>query len=137
MNWKIYVNLKETENKKGFSWEKWWQYYYVFPASEEMFNSKWIVYRALMYTNKENFDKKVAGERIDADLISSVKEHQNDKGTWYWGMMFNNDTRQAFFVNIYDNEMKTPEKNYDKLLVINETEWREKGTSTPATEAPF
>jgi len=41
-------------------------------------------------------------------------------------MIFDNDNKQSFFVNIYDNAMKTPEKDYDKLLVLTEAEWREK-----------
>jgi SOS-response transcriptional repressor LexA len=51
--------------------------------------------------------------------------------------MFSNETKQAFFVNVYDNDMKTPDKNYDKLLIVKETEWREKGESAPAANAPF
>lgn len=138
MNGKIYVNLNQTSNKKWFSGEKWWQYFYVFPSSEEALASKGIAFRCLVYNNKETFDKKLAWERIDADLIASIKEHNSDKGLWYGGMMFDNSNKQAFFVNVYDNDMKTPDKDYDKLLVVKETERREKGTAVAASEdAPF
>lgn len=137
MNGKIYVNLKQTANKKWFSGEKWWQFFYVFPASEEALSSKGIAYRCLVYNSEEIFKQKVAWERVDADLIASIKEHQSDKWLWYGGMMFDNTNKQAFFVNVYDNDMRTPDKDYDKLLIIKETERREKGTVAASEDAPF
>lgn len=123
-----------TEKNKWFAWEKDWRYYYVFNAWEEALRTKWVVYRCLVYFNQDDFNKKLEWEKIDADLISSIKERNNDKGTWLSWMIFDNDNKQSFFVNIYDNAMKTPEKDYDKLLVLTEAEWREKWESS---DKPF
>jgi SOS-response transcriptional repressor LexA len=52
-------------------------------------------------------------------------------------MIFDNGNKQAFFVNVYDNDMKTPDKDYDKLIIVKETERREKGTPEVSSDAPF
>lgn len=90
-----------------------------------------------MYKNEETFKQKLSGEKVDADLIASIKEHESEKGARYGWMMFDNENKQAFFVNVYDNDMRTPDKDYDKLLVIKETERREKETPTASGDAPF
>jgi hypothetical protein len=38
-----------------------------------------IVYWVLVFKDKIAFDKKVNGDRVDADLVASIKDRSNDK----------------------------------------------------------
>lgn len=136
---KTYIELTETSNQKWFKWSKDWLHYYVFSAGDEKREATGVIYWALCYSNEETFNQKLEGERVDADFIASIKEFtKEDKSRLGW-MLFKNEEKKAYFVNLYDNEMKTPEKNYDKLLVLTETEYREKpqAATAPAGEANF
>ena len=83
---------------------------------------------------KEAFDKKCAGERVDADLIASIKDRSNDKGSWLWGMLFDNENKKAYFINMWDNSFKSPGKDNDKYISLTETEYRERPTTNTETE---
>lgn len=129
---KIYIELKETDSKKGFGWGKNWNYYYLFPATD---TSKGVVYRMLVFDNEEDYSKRLKGDRIDAKQIVGIKEMVSDKGPWYSGMLFNRDEKQAWYVNLYDNTTPSPEKNYEKLVILKQAEYREKTDSVEAQRA--
>ena len=50
-------------------------------------------------------------------------------------MLFNKDEKKAWYVNLYDNIAPSPEKNYSKLIVIKQAEYREKVDSVAAQRA--
>lgn len=134
---KTYIHLMFNEWKKWFTWEKDGKYYYVVPAGDAKSAATGVLFRCFIYHTKEAFDEKLSGKYVDADQIASIKEfHKNDK-TRLWGMLFDNPNKKAFFINLYDNDMRSPDKNYDKLLVLAETEWREKSTPAVEGEKPF
>lgn len=134
---KTYINLKAIENQKWFTWEKDSKNYLVVPASDEKAASTGTLFWAFVYNNQETFNEKMAGKRVDADRIASIKEFSKEGKTWLWGMMFDNENKKAYFVNLYDNEMRTPDKDFDKLLVLTETERREKPTDSNSAEKLF
>ena len=123
---KTFIELFETESKKGFKWEKNDSYYYLFPANGESAQGKGVVYRLLKFDNIEDFNKRLLGERVDAKQIVGIKEMHGDKGVWYSGILFDRDNKQARYVNLYDNVAPSPEKPYDKLIALKEAEYREK-----------
>ena len=86
---RVYINLYKKGND-NFTGEKDGKYFYVFPSSPERQMTSDIVYWLLVFNTKEAFDKKCAGERVDADLIASIKDRSNDKGSWLWWMLFEN-----------------------------------------------
>jgi hypothetical protein len=44
-------------------------------------------------------------------------------------MLFDNDNKKAYFVNVYSNDTKGPGKDHDFMLVVKETEYRERPVS--------
>ena len=78
---RVYINLYKKGND-NFHGEKDGRYFYVFPSSPERQMTSDIVFWVLVFNTKEAFDKKMAGERVDADLIASIKDRSNDKGNW-------------------------------------------------------
>ena len=129
---KIYVELFEADSKKGFYWTKNDQYYYLFPANDV---TKGVVYRMLVFDNQADFDKRMAGERIDAKQIVWIKEMNWEKWIWYSWMLFDRDQKKAWYVNLYDNVAPSPEKNYSKLIVIKAAEYRERTDAVAAQRA--
>ena len=130
---RVYINLYK-KGKDNFTWEKDGKYFYVFPASQDHQVINDIVYRVLVFRDKIQFDKKCAGERVNADMVASIKDKSNDKGHWLWGMLFDNEEKKAFFLNMWDNSFKAPGKDNDKYLSLTETEYRERVTSTTEEE---
>ena len=59
----------------------------------------------------------------------------SDKGPWYSGMLFNRDAKTAHYVNLYDNTTPSPEKDYDKLIILKQAEYREQTNPTEASRA--
>jgi len=49
-------------------------------------------------------------------------------------MLFDNPNKKAFFITLYNNEMKAPGKEHDKLIILKETEYRE---MPKKEESPF
>lgn len=130
---RVYINLyKKGEN--NFTWEKDGRYFYVFPSSPERQMTSDIVYWVLVFNNKEAFDKKCNGDRVDADMIASIKDRSNDKGSWLWWMLFDNENKKAYFLNMWDNSFKAPGKDNDKYLSLTETEYRERPTTSSDEE---
>lgn len=121
---KLFIELFKTDKwRKG---EKDETYYYMFETSPQTAAEKGVVYWVLYFNNKDNYEKKLAGERdVTADGIIGIKEKPGENGIWYSGMKFDNENKKAFYVNLYDNNMKDPAKQYDKLLVMKEAEYRE------------
>lgn len=134
---KTYIDLYETSNKKWFKGTKDGINYYLFSAGDERRNADWIIYWCLWYKDADKFNAKLNWEKVDADYITSIKEFNKNGKNRLWGMFFMNDERKAFFVNLYENDMKTPDKEYDKQLVLTETEYREKTIAPAKTDADF
>lgn len=134
---KTYIDLYETSNKKWFKGTKDWINYYLFSAGDERKNNDGIIYWCLGYKDIEKFNAKLNWEKVDADYITSIKEFNKNWKTRLWGMFFMNDDRKAYFVNLYENDMKTPDKEYDKQLVLTETEYREKAIAPAKEDADF
>lgn len=130
---RVYINLYKKGND-NYTGEKDGKYFYVFPSSPERQMTSDIVYWILVFRDKAQFDRKCAGERVDADMIASIKDRSNDKGHWLWWMLFDNDEKKAFFINMWDNSFKSPGKDNDKYLSLTETEYRERETSTNEEE---
>lgn len=130
---KVYINLYK-KGDDNFIWEKDGKYFYVFPSSQERQLTSDIVYWVLVFKNKDTFDKKCNWERVDADLIASIKERSNERGTYLSGMLFDNDEKTAFFINMWDNSFKSPGKDNDKYLALTEAEYRERTTSSTEAE---
>ena len=120
---KTYIELYESASKKGFEGKKNWNFYYLFPANDV---SKGVVYWMLVFDNEEDYAKRIAWERGDAKQIVWIKEMNGDKWPWFSGMLFNRDEKKAWYVNLYDNTAPSPEKNYDKMIVIKQAEYRER-----------
>lgn len=130
---RVYINLYK-KGKDNFTWEKDGKYFYVFPASQDHQVINDIVYWVLVFRDKVQFDKKCGGERVNADMVASIKDRSNDKGHWLWGMLFDNEEKKAYFLNMWDNSFKAPGKDNDKYLSLTETEYRERVTSTTEEE---
>lgn len=126
---RVYINLYK-KGKDNFTWEKDGKYFYVFPASQDHQVINDIVYWVLVFRDKVQFDKKCWGERVNADMIASIKDKSNDKGHWLWGMLFDNEEKKAYYLNMWDNSFKAPGKDNDKYLSLTETEYRERATSS-------
>jgi len=121
---KEFVNLFTLKND-NHHWEANGKFYYLFPAWAEK-QMEGIRYRMLIFDNEADYKTRLDGkEKVDAKMICSIKEKSNDKGTWLGWMLFDRDNKKAFFVNLYDNNMKAPGKEHDKLIVLKETERRE------------
>ena len=120
---KTYIELFETSSKKGFQGKKDWNFYYLFPSQD---TTRGVVYWMLVFDNESDFDKRNAGERIDAKQIVGIKEMNGDKWPWYSGMLFDRDNKQAWYVNLYENTAPSPEKNYQKLIILKQAEYRER-----------
>lgn len=120
---KTYIELYETESKKWFKWTKNNQYYYLFPAGN---TTSGVVYRMLVFDNEDDYQRRLTGERVDAKQIVGIKEMHNDEKIWYSWMLFNRDEKKAWYVNLYDNTAPSPEKNYQKLVIIKPAEYRER-----------
>ena len=121
---KTYVELTK-QSGWTFTWNKDWLYYKMFLASEEH-QLGGTIYRCAVYNNQEDFFKSVSWERIDSTYFLWIKERGEWADTWLSGMLFMEDKKQSFFVNLYDNKLKQPGKEHDKLLILKEAEWREK-----------
>ena len=67
-------------------------------------------------------------------MVASIKDRSNDKGSWLWGMLFDNEEKKAYFLNMWDNTFKSPGKDNDKYLSLTETEYRERATSSNEAE---
>ncbi len=130
---RVYINLYKKGND-NFTGEKDGKFFYVFPSSPERQMTSDIVYWLLVFNTKEAFDKKCAGERVDADMIASIKDRSNDKGSRLWGMLFDNENKKAYFINMWDNSFKSPGKDNDKYISLTETEYRERPTTNTETE---
>jgi hypothetical protein len=78
---RVYVNLFKKGND-NFTGEKDGKYFYVFPAGKEHQVINDIVYWVLVFRDKVQFDKKCSGERVNADMVASIKDRSNDKGHW-------------------------------------------------------
>lgn len=120
---KTYIELYEASNWKWFKGEKNWNYYYLFPAGDTTMG---VLYRMLVFDNEEDYNKRLTGERIDAKQIVGIKEMHGDKWIWYSGMLFNREEKKAWYVNLYDNTAPSPEKNYQKLVILKQAEYRER-----------
>jgi hypothetical protein len=134
-----YVELNQAPSGKAWTGTKDGQYYWVFQSRDEQYQANGTLYWLLVYNDEEKYNRKIAGERLDADLMASIKEKTSsrDGSTWLGGMVFDNPNKKAFFVNLQFNEAKSEDKNFDALLSIKETEFREKGESTaPAASTP-
>lgn len=125
----IYVELQA--NWKFLVGEKNGKHYCMFDATDEQKATKGTMYRVLVFNDGETLSKKLAGERVDADQICWIKEMTGENGTRFSGILFNNDEKRAFFVNVYENKTKGPGSEYDKLLKLKETEWKERSNSIP------
>lgn len=130
---RVYINLYKKGND-NYHGEKDGKFFYVFPSSPERQMTSDIVYWVLVFNTKEAFDKKMAGERVDADMIASIKDRSNDKWSWLWGMLFDNENKKAYFLNMGDNSFKAPGKDNDKYLSLTETEYRERPTTNSDEE---
>lgn len=119
---KTFIELYASDNWKGFQWEKNSSYYYLFPSND---NTKGVVYRMLVFDNKDDFEKRLTGERIDAKQIVGIKEMHGDRGIWYSGILFDRDNKKAWYVNLYENTTPSPEKKHDKMIVLKQAEYRE------------
>lgn len=144
---KIFVNLFKTD--RGFKGEGMLNnrpaYFYSWATSPEKFAETGVAYWTSVYFSQEDFNKKMAWDRdIKSDLMAGIKEKNSDKGVWYGGMLFDNANKKAYFVNLYNNDTPAPGKDHDKMLVVKETEYRERPLSgieatraAVETEAPF
>lgn len=124
-----FVNLyKQDWKEDSFYWEKDWRFYYVFPTSEE-WKSKQVYYRVAVFDDKDQFEKRRAWERVDWKLFFGIwmkQSKNNPENTWLWGMIFDDENKKAYFVNLKDNTFKKEWRNHDKYLQLTETEYREK-----------
>lgn len=121
----IYINLLKEWNGKSFVWKaKDGTTYLIIQAKEEKYAQDRTVYWLLGYKSEETYKKKLSGERVDADIISAIKERDGKDGSkFYSGTIFNNKDKQAFFVNLYTPAEKR--EGVDLLLKLTQTEYRE------------
>ena len=130
---KVFVNLY-VKGKDNYTGEKDGKYYYVFPATSKDGVARKSLYYLLVFKDKANFDKKCAGERINADLIAWIWEKEKDWRTWLWGMLSDDGEKKSYWIGLYDNKLKSPGKDNDKLLTLTETEYRERNTGSSELE---
>lgn len=133
---KVYVNLF-LKGKNNYTGSKDGKYYYVFPSGKDNDNVVWgILYYVLVFRDESTFNKKCAGERVNADMVSSIKLKEDEKTgrTWLSGMLFDNVEKKAYFLGMWDNTFKSPGKDNDKYLSLTETEYRERATSSNEAE---
>ena len=121
----IYINLLKEWNGKSFVGKaKDGTTYLIIQAKEEKYAQDRTVYWLLGYKSEETYKKKLSGERVDADIISAIKERDGKDGSkFYSGTIFNNKDKQAFFVNLYTPAEKR--EGVDLLLKLTQTEYRE------------
>jgi len=121
---KTYIEL--TKSSGGtFTWAKDGLFFKMFLASEEH-QQKWTIYRCAVYDDQTNFDKSMWWERIDSTYFLWIKERWEGEEVRLSGMLFKEDKKQSFFANLYDNKLKQPGKEHDKMLILKEAERREK-----------
>lgn len=125
---KVVVNLEKKD--KNFIWEKDGKYYYLFPTSDVKYAETQIAYWMLVFGDKESWEKKVNWDRdVKATTVVWIKERVADD--WHsrlsW-MMFDNENKKAWYVNLNDSTFNNPGEEAKKYLAIKEAEYRERWT---------
>ena len=133
---KVYVNLF-LKGKNNYTGSKDGKYYYVFPSSKDNETVRGdVLYWVLVFRDEATFNKKCAWERVDADMVSSIKEKVDEKTgkTWLSGMLFDNVEKKAYFLGMWDNTIKSPGRDNDKWISLKETEYRERKETPDKTD---
>ena len=139
INNRIYISLYKIGDDI-YVWEKDWKYFYIFPASKKNksrtitwdfiyklddYIIHWnVIYWLLVFNSKEIFDKRVSGEKVDADMVATIKARRNDRWGWLVWMLFDNKNRKAYFIDLTDDNSKW-DNNCDRCLILIETIYKE------------
>ena len=121
---KTYVDLFWIKSN-SFKGEKDGLFFNVFPTSDEH-QAKGTLYRCAVYDNQEDYEKNLAWERINSKFFFGIKERWEGENMRLSWMLFKEEEKKSYFVNMYDNKLKQPGKEHDKLLILKEAERREK-----------
>lgn len=95
----------------------------VIEASEQK-KSEWIEYWVLCYNNAEELQR--AKDNLDPDVKKFIwmKEKTFDWWTSIWGMYIDNEAKETYFANLFDNNKPEPQ-TYSKLVIFTEADYRE------------
>jgi len=124
------ANVSLEKKDKCFTWKRDGKFFYLFPTSDVKYAETQVAYWMLVFDNEDDWLKKIWGDRdVKAQGVVGIKEKVKDNwDSWLWWMMFDNDNKRTWFVNLYESTFNKPGEEVNKYLVIKETEYRERGT---------
>lgn len=134
---KVIVNLEKKD--KSFIWEKDGKYYFLFPTSDIKYAETQIAYWMLVFDDKDARTKKINWDRdVKALTVVWIKERSaDDWHSWLSWMMFDNENKKAWYVNLNDSTFGKPGEEVKRYLSIKEAEYRERGTWNRDENLPF
>ncbi len=107
---------------------------YLFEANPEK-QDEGIMFWVLFYATKEELADKVAGKDPEVKKVLSIKEKTWEYWTFLSWVYIDDVSEEVFWVNLYDNDKKKGENDYDKVIIMKEAEFRwEKKETVPAVE---
>lgn len=133
----LYVEMKKEFNGKSYRGKsKDGTNYLLIQAKEEKYQQDGTVYWLLGYTSEEKYQQKLAGERVDADIITAIKERKGQTGDpWYSGAIFDNKNKTAHYINLY--QPREQKEGVDLLLAFKPTEYKEYKPKAQTLDTPF
>ena len=124
------VSISLQKKDKNFIWEKDWKYYFLFPTSDIKYAETQIAYWMLVFDDKDARTRKINWDRdVKAISVVWIKEHVwDDWHSWLSWMMFDNENKKAWYVNLNESTFNQPGEEPGKYLSIKDAEYRERGT---------
>jgi len=122
---------------RWFKGESDWKFFYVFEPSDQKKQESGVAYYCLVFKDVETFNRKVAWEKVDADIVFWLREKTSERWPWISWLFIDNEAKQSFWVNMYPNRLKGPWAAHDFELVFKDAEYRERTPVAREEDAPF